>query len=194
MDLGAGMSVYANLAGLDVGDGYPVRIVGAINVSPESFYKGSVAADESTLRRRGEQMIAEGADMLDVGAMSTARHYPFGTTLSMGPGYFPMVLSGILIAFGIYITLRGLRRNEKIQGSWSIRALVMLPLSIVVFGILMNLAGFVPALVALVFLSSASGRQFKLKEVLLLTIFLTILSVAMFIWGLGLPYPLIKLS
>src|SRR5512144_507401 len=66
------MSVYANLAGLDVGDGYPVRIVGAINVSPESFYKGSVAADESTLRRRAEQMIAEGADMLDVGAMSTA--------------------------------------------------------------------------------------------------------------------------
>lgn len=66
------MSVYANLAGLDVGDGYPVRIVGAINVSPESFYKGSVAADESTLQRRAEQMIGEGADMLDVGAMSTA--------------------------------------------------------------------------------------------------------------------------
>jgi hypothetical protein len=127
-----------------------------------------------------------------VGAMSTARHYPFGTTLSMGPGYFPMVLSGILIVFGIYITLRGLRRNEKIQGPWSIRALIMLPLSIVVFGILMNLAGFIPALVALVFLSSASGRQFKLKEVLLLTLFLSVLSVAMFIWGLGLPYPLIK--
>ncbi len=66
------MRAYANLAGLDVGDGHPVRIVGAINVSPESFYKGSVAADEGILRQRAERMAAEGADMLDVGAMSTA--------------------------------------------------------------------------------------------------------------------------
>lgn len=66
------MGAYANLAGLEVGDGHPVRILGAINVSPESFYKGSVALDESALRQRAEQMVAEGADMLDVGAMSTA--------------------------------------------------------------------------------------------------------------------------
>jgi len=66
------MGAYANLAGLEVGDGFPVRILGAINVSPESFYKGSVAGDEGTLRQRVEQMVAEGADMLDVGAMSTA--------------------------------------------------------------------------------------------------------------------------
>jgi len=66
------MGAYASLAGLQVGDGLPVRIVGAINVSPESFYKGSVAADEGTLRQRAERMAAEGADMLDVGAMSTA--------------------------------------------------------------------------------------------------------------------------
>jgi dihydropteroate synthase len=55
-----------------VGDGYPVRLVGAINVSPESFYRESVAAGEEALRSRAEQMAAEGADMIDVGAMSTA--------------------------------------------------------------------------------------------------------------------------
>jgi hypothetical protein len=86
----------------------------------------------------------------------------------------------------------GLRSGEKIQGSLSLRALVMLPLSLVLFGILMQLAGFIPALVALVFVSAASGREFKLMEVLLLTVILTLSSVALFIWGLGLPYPLIK--
>ena len=128
------------------------------------------------------------------GAMFMARHYPFGTTLRMGPGYFPVVLSGLLILFGIYVMIRGLRKNEKIQGNWSIRALIILPLSMAVFGVLMELTGFVPALAALVFLSAASGREFKLVEVLLLTTFLGGLSGAMFIWGLGLPYPLIKLS
>jgi len=66
------MTTYANLAGLEVGDGFPVRILGAINVSPESFYKGSVADDENGLRQRAERMATEGADMIDVGAMSTA--------------------------------------------------------------------------------------------------------------------------
>lgn len=74
------MGAYANLAGLQVGDEFPVRILGAINVSSESFYKGSVATDEGALRRRAEQMVAEGADMLDVGAMSTAPYLE--TTIS----------------------------------------------------------------------------------------------------------------
>jgi hypothetical protein len=125
-------------------------------------------------------------------AMIIARHYPLGTALRMGPGYFPMLLGGILILFGIYVTLRGLRNDEKIQGNWSVRALIVLPLSMILFGVLMDLAGFIPALAALVFLSAASSREFKVVEVLLLTVFLCALSVVMFVWGLGLPYPLIK--
>jgi dihydropteroate synthase len=71
------VTAYANLAGVEVGDGYPVRILGAINVSPESFYRGSVPAGENGLRQQAEQMAAEGADLLDIGGMSTA---PFLST------------------------------------------------------------------------------------------------------------------
>ena len=56
----------------------------------------------------------------------------------------------------------------------------------------MELAGFVPAMAALVFVAAASGKEFKFVEVLALTVFLTLASMAVFIWGLGLPYPLIK--
>ena len=66
------MPAYANLAGIDVGAGFPVRLIGAINVSPESFYRGSIAAGEDDLRALVERMVAEGADCLDIGAMSTA--------------------------------------------------------------------------------------------------------------------------
>ena len=71
------MVAYANLAGLELGDKFPVRLMGAINVSLESFYRDSVAATEGALRSRAEQMAAEGADLIDVGAMSTA---PYLTT------------------------------------------------------------------------------------------------------------------
>jgi len=135
-----------------------------------------------------------GMMLLGIGAaaMFISRDYRFGSALRMGPGFFPTILGGILIAFGICIIAVGLRSGEKIQGSLSLRALILLPLSLVLFGILMQLAGFIPAMVALVFVSAASGREFKLMEVLLLTVLLTVASVALFIWGLGLPYPLIK--
>ncbi len=66
------VGAYARLAGVEVGDGFPVRLVAAVNLSPESFFAGSVAASESALRGRADEVVQEGADILDLGAMSTA--------------------------------------------------------------------------------------------------------------------------
>ena len=44
----------------------------------------------------------------------------------------------------------------------------MLPLSLVLFGLLMEYAGFVPALMVLIVGSAAAGREFRLVELLLL--------------------------
>ena len=62
----------ATVAGVSVGDGLDVAVVGALNVSPESFYPGSVAVDPDRLLRAAEGMARAGAAWLDVGAMSTA--------------------------------------------------------------------------------------------------------------------------
>ena len=122
-----------------------------------------------------------------------ALDYPFGSALRMGPGYFPIVLSALMIVMGIYVVALGLRKaHEKIQGNWSIRALIVLPLATVVFGVLMEEAGFIPAMAALIPLSAAAGREFKWGEVILLTIGLTVACALGFIYALGLPYPLIK--
>jgi hypothetical protein len=134
-----------------------------------------------------------GAMLIATGVASAwiAHDYPFGSAVRMGPGYFPSVLGGVLALFGIVLVVRGLRSSEKITGNWSLRALIVLPLSFVLFGFLMDHAGFVPALTVLIFGSAAGGSEFKLGEIALLTVVLTLLSVAIFIWGLGLPYPLL---
>ena len=135
-----------------------------------------------------------GVMLIAIGAASIfmARGYPFGSTMRMGPGYFPSMLGGILVLFGIYVMIVGLRTGEKIAVHCSLRALIVLPLSLVAFGVLLPLAGFIPALAVLIFGSASAGREFKFVEVLLLTVILTTLSVAIFISALGLPYPLIK--
>jgi dihydropteroate synthase len=62
----------ATVAGVSVGDGLDVAVVGALNVSPESFYSGSVVTDADRLLHAAQAMVRAGAAWLDVGAMSTA--------------------------------------------------------------------------------------------------------------------------
>jgi hypothetical protein len=126
-----------------------------------------------------------------VAAIVIGRDYPVGVALRMGPGYFPIILGAIIGLFGLYFLITALRSTETMDPNWSPRALIVLPLSLILFGLLMDRAGFIPALVALAFGSAAAGRDFRVKEVALLTIVLTILSVVIFIWGLALPYRLV---
>ena len=141
------------------------------------------------LRRRD---IWAGLMLIGIGAaaMLIARDYEFGSALRMGPGYFPSVLGGLLILFGLFVAATSLKTGEKLNTAWSPRALIVLPLSLVLFGLLIDRVGFVPAMIVLIFGSALASTQFRFLEVLLFSIFLTALCVIVFIWALGLPYPL----
>ncbi|MCX8207939.1 MAG: dihydropteroate synthase [Methanothrix sp.] len=70
------MTIDGELGRLKVGDIHPVRLMGIINLSAESFYKGSVSAPESAASF-AMRMADEGAEVIDVGAVSTAPGSPF---------------------------------------------------------------------------------------------------------------------
>ncbi|MFX1494276.1 MAG: dihydropteroate synthase [Promethearchaeota archaeon] len=57
---------------LEIGDDHPTIIMGVLNLSPESFYKGSIYDDLSQMKTAALQMINNGATILDLGARSTA--------------------------------------------------------------------------------------------------------------------------
>jgi hypothetical protein len=135
-----------------------------------------------------------GLMLIAIGAVAVfmARDYPFGTALRMGAGFFPIVLGVILVLFGLFFVARGLRASAPaIEGNWSPRALIVLPLAFVMFGVLMEKAGFIPAMLVLIAGSAAAGTEFRIGEVVALSVALTAMCVALFIWALGLPYPLI---
>ena len=60
------------LGGVRVGGGLPVRIMGILNASPESFMRSSVSDTPEAISRAAARMEAEGADFIDIGGMSTA--------------------------------------------------------------------------------------------------------------------------
>jgi len=47
------------------------RVMGVVNVTPDSFSDGGAHADPAAALRHCEQLIAQGADILDIGAEST---------------------------------------------------------------------------------------------------------------------------
>jgi len=63
---------HAEIAGIQIGKGNPVVIVGVLNTSPDSFYSGSVVKSPAEAVRRAQRMLDKGADIIDIGAMSTA--------------------------------------------------------------------------------------------------------------------------
>ena len=53
--------------------------MGVLNVSPESFYKDSVAIDEDSIQQAVARFEREGADIIDIGGASTAPKSIYGT-------------------------------------------------------------------------------------------------------------------
>ncbi len=66
------MQINVEIAGMQVGDAHPVRIMGIINLSPESFYKGSVFLKSTEIVNKAKEMVTQGCDILDIGGRSTA--------------------------------------------------------------------------------------------------------------------------
>ena len=61
-----------NINGLKIGPNEPTVIQGVINLSPESFYKGSIKTGPGVILQTALRQVKEGADIIDVGAKSTA--------------------------------------------------------------------------------------------------------------------------
>jgi hypothetical protein len=127
-------------------------------------------------------------------AIIVARDYPMGSALRMGPGYFPTYLGAIMIVLGAILTGRSYRVAGEGIGRWGWRPLLWLSAAFAGFGLLIEQAGFVLALLALIIASSLAGRDTRPFELILLIVVLITGSVALFIYGLELPYVLFPWS
>ena len=123
-----------------------------------------------------------------------ARNYPMGSALRMGPGYFPTYLGAIMIVIGAIVTGRAYRIEGEGIGRWGWRPLLWLSAAFAGFGALIETAGFVLALLALIIASSLAGRDTRLLELIVLIAVLITGSVALFVYGLELPYLLFPWS
>jgi hypothetical protein len=122
--------------------------------------------------------------------MIGARNYDLGSAARMGPAYFPTMLGGMMALIGAIVFFRSFVVKGGSVSAIPLKLLFTITIALLIFGYLLKPLGLVLALALLIVVSAFAGYEFKLKEVLLLSVVLTILSVFVFVKGLGLPFPL----
>ena len=143
------------------------------------------------IRIRNPKDFWAGVFFLAVGAGAAwlASGYRMGSAAQMGPGFFPMMLAGLLTILGIVILLGGLLRDGEKVEVFALRPLFWILGAVVLFGLIAKSLGFLLSIVVLVIVSAFGGHEFKWKEALIAAIVLAVLSVGVFVYGLKLPFP-----
>jgi hypothetical protein len=107
----------------------------------------------------------------------------------MGPGYFPYLLSWLIIAIGVVVGLMSLSVEGPPIEAPQFRPIFFVLLSVVIFGYLMSYVGLAITGVVMTLIAAFARRNFNLFESLALGIGLSIACVLIFVYGLGQPLP-----
>ena len=128
-----------------------------------------------------------------LGFAAGATNYSFGTSARPGPGYFPFGLGILLALLGAMVLFKSLTVESEggdPVGTIGWKPLILIVLGVVAFGLALPRLGMIISLPLLIMVASLAGDEFKLKEVIINIVVLTIGSWAIFIKGLNLVIPL----
>ena len=116
--------------------------------------------------------------------------YQMGSSVRMGPAYFPVVLGGMLAFLGLLVLFDSIVEEGPKVAKFHFRPLIFIAVSSLAFAYLLKPLGLVLASAALVFISAYGGHEFKWKEVAIMSVVLVIFAVLVFVKALSLPFPI----
>jgi len=134
--------------------------------------------------------------VIGVAGFVLAQEYRTGTLQRMGPGMFPLMISGLLTAIGVGLAVQTLLSGRLkhvpsvIPTSTTVRSLFFVMLSLFVFAMLIQTAGLFIASAAQVFIATRAEPGRKVIGSVILSLTLATLAALIFVYGIGLPIPL----
>jgi drug/metabolite transporter (DMT)-like permease len=140
-------------------------------------------------KRRDYQDILAGLLLILIGAgaaIHAYRSFPIGTVSRMGPGMFPTWLGVTLVILGVLIALPAFFRRGTLPIPEK-RPMFFVLLSGIVFALIVEWAGLVPALFALTATSVLADNKVGIVGYFILAVFLSLLAYGIFLYGLGIP-------
>lgn len=120
-------------------------------------------------------------------------HYEIGALASMGPGYYPLALSIILVALGalnLFIPDAVLSDEDAVPLKAYIRPWSCVLSGCIAFLMLGRWGGLIPAVAVLVFVSALGDTTNSVRDAFLLALGAVIFTVLVFHYGMKLQFPL----
>jgi hypothetical protein len=111
-----------------------------------------------------------------------------GTALRMGPGYFPLLLAGILVLVGVIVLIQATRVQGEPMGPLAWRGMLLILPAPIFFGLTVRGLGFLPAVFFTAFIAAFASVRMKPLTALILSAGVTLFSYAVFSKGLNLPF------
>src|SRR6202012_3963962 len=111
---------------------------------------------------------------LGVFVLAMAWHYPMGSLLRMGPGFFPSVIAVLIVLLGLALTASPRRAQwgpASIRIQW--RSVLAVAAGVILFAVSLERAGLVPATLLLVLVSSLAEPNWRPRRAAILAVVVT---------------------
>lgn len=142
-----------------------------------------------SIARRGNTDVYSGVLLvaISVVALLYIRTLTIGTVLDMGPGYFPLGLALALLGMGLVLVIKGLAAAGSPVGTIHLRPLFFILLSFAAFGLLIERAGLVIAILVQVAIAHFASRESTWLASVITGVALAVASSVIFVWLLKIP-------
>lgn len=113
----------------------------------------------------------------------------FGTAGRMGPGYFPVLLSGLIVVVGLVAGFRGVTIEGPPIEPVQVRPILFIIAAILIFGFLIESIGLALTAILLTIFAAYARPEVKLGETIVLGVGLAMFTVVVFVYLLGQALP-----
>ncbi len=114
-----------------------------------------------------------------------------GSAMRMGPGYFPLLLAGLLILIGIVIGVRGFVSTSAPLQPAPWRAVLMISLAPIIFGVTVRGLGLPAAIFLSTCAAAMASRRMSVPRAVIVSGAIAVFSTAVFVYALRLPMPVV---
>ena len=132
--------------------------------------------------------------LIGIGALWIGADYPMGIPQRPGTGVLPRILAWCLVGTGGLLVIKAVISGDERVGAWAWRPLFAVTLAVVSFGMLIDSAGLVIAMIVSLSLCALGTPETRWPEYLGFLGVMLAIGVGTFVWLLGMPIPLLPVK
>lgn len=142
--------------------------------------------------KRSRHDVIAGGIFIAIAAFFAAEgwRYDFGSAIQMGPGFFPVVLAGLLALFGLFVMVGGFRKEPDVSGGpvpW--RGMILICAALALFAAGARTLGLVPLVFFCTVLTALASPKNSPLSACVMGVVMAALCYAVFKVGLAVSLP-----